>query len=477
MSNTIKSGSGSNLWTIDSNGAGKVALPTTANEVGLIGLAGINDLGSITGSKLIRNAKISLDGGLRSDAINLLGQDVYAYTLSFTANYFTSANTLAESQSSGFLNLNSSGLTTASSGVTKSTRSYFSVPSEGALITKHFVQLSAVGASNTEINIGRFQPNTATPANAPVDGTYCRINATGVFLVVNNNGSETTSTPVIQFTPIVNTTFKITIYEYNKYAELYINDVLYCTSGGNTGSANNTAYKSLPVSQQIRITAGGASVATILKVASWSIYSLGSSTYRSPALTSAINGGVGNTQQSAAQGAIATFLNNSNPTAAVPSNTTSTVLTALGGLAWETDTLAVNTDGIICSYQNLAPTATVPGKTLLINGITVSSFVQTALTGGGYNAQFAIAYGHTAISLATAESSAAKSPRKFPLGSYSVAAGAAALTQFPNITFSLVNPIVVQPGEFIQLIKRKIGTAPSAGVIAYTIGFDHVFLD
>jgi hypothetical protein len=168
-------------------------------------------------------------------------------------------------------------------------------------------------------------------------------------------------------------------------------------------------------------------------------------------------------------GSLASYANSANPTAAVPTNTTSTVLTALGGQGWETDTLAVTTDGIIMSYQNPAATVNVQGRRLRLSGIKIDSFVQTALTGGGYNAQLSLCFGHTAVSLATAEAAAAKAPRRIALGSYSVASGAVALTQFPTIEVDLRGAeIYINPGEFIAVAKKKIGTAPSAGVISWT---------
>ena len=37
-------------------------------------------------------------------------------------------------------------------------------------------------------------------------------------------------------------------------------------------------------------------------------------------------------------------------------------------------------------------------------------------------------------------------------------------------------PIAVQPGEFFQLVKKKVGTAPSAGVVVHLITVDAVFM-
>jgi hypothetical protein len=96
--------------------------------------------------------------------------------------------------------------------------------------------------------------------------------------------------------------------------------------------------------------------------------------------------------------------------------------------------------------------------------------VQTALTGGGYVAQWSLAFGHTAVSLATAEAANAKAPRRIALGVQSVASGAVALTVLSEVLVNLNEaPVYVNPGEFVQLVKKKVGTAPSAGVIAHTV--------
>lgn len=91
-------------------------------------------------------------------------------------------------------------------------------------------------------------------------------------------------------------------------------------------------------------------------------------------------------------GSLANYANSANPTAAVPTNTTAALGTGLGGQYWETDTLAVNTDGIIMSYQVPAASANYSGKCLSIRGVKIDTFVQTALTGGGYNEIWAIAF-------------------------------------------------------------------------------------
>jgi hypothetical protein len=86
-----------------------------------------------------------------------------------------------------------------------------------------------------------------------------------------------------------------------------------------------------------------------------------------------------------------------------------------------------------------------------------------------------LAFGHTAVSLATTESSVAKAPRRIALGSNSVASGATAGTQLATIKMDFTAPICVQPGEFIQTVKKKVGTAPTSTSavlhVVYFIGF------
>ena len=180
-------------------------------------------------------------------------------------------------------------------------------------------------------------------------------------------------------------------------------------------------------------------------------------------------------QEGNTMGSLARVTNSANPAAAVPTNTTAAVGTGLGGEFWETDTLAVNTDGIIASFQNPLNTVAIPGKNLVINGIYIDSYVQVVEVLGGYNAVWTAAFGHTAVSLATAEGATTKAPRRVIIGTNSVPAAVAALTQLARVFIQFKNPIVVYPGEFFAIVKKKVGTVPSSGVIAHNIFVDHYF--
>jgi hypothetical protein len=174
-------------------------------------------------------------------------------------------------------------------------------------------------------------------------------------------------------------------------------------------------------------------------------------------------------------GSLANYANSANPTAAVPTNTTAALGTGLGGQFWETASLAVNTDGIICSFQVPASTVNVQGRRLVIRGIGLSSHIQTVIAGGPFISQYSLAYGHTAVSLATAESATAKAPRRIALANLTqvVTASQAVSTIVSQPGGAFVDfgdaPIYVNPGEFIALVAKHIGTVGTAGTIAHVI--------
>jgi hypothetical protein len=177
-------------------------------------------------------------------------------------------------------------------------------------------------------------------------------------------------------------------------------------------------------------------------------------------------------------GSLATYVNNTNPTAAIPSNTalTANLLGGLGGQAWETFTsgLAANTDGILMSYQVPAGTIAVQGKRLRIIGVKMSAFIQTVLTGGGFNSTFTLAFGGTAVNLTTAEGAAAKARRIVMLPEFTQAVTSnqavnTMVSQPGGCVSTFDAPIFVDPGQYVQLVVKHIGTVATAGVIAYNI--------
>jgi len=178
----------------------------------------------------------------------------------------------------------------------------------------------------------------------------------------------------------------------------------------------------------------------------------------------------------ATQGKTSWWTNNTAPTPAAATNTAAiSGATTLGGLVSVQPTLTANNDGILFTYTNPAASLAVPGTNAVITGVKVQGAVASTLTGGPVIYAYALAYGHTADSLATTETGSfgtgtTHAPRVEFVGMESYAANAAAGTLGQGCTLDLsAAPIVVRPGERIALIARNIGTVTSGGHI--TVGF------
>lgn len=465
---------------VDSNFNLQVRNPTNPSQVGGVGLIGLLDDGTSRvdspNTPYAKRVKVSEGGRLA------VGQDTPFFSANFNATALNSANwkTPVTTQTVTIVNnsvvLNGSSITTLNTNSAVQTYRY--VP----LVSTFDLRLEAnlmyqVSQVNDTIEFGLL--SAALPgAAAPTDGVFFRKNSSNELRgVINFNGVETQTATIPQ--KAVNTfhNYKIVINE--RSVEFWIDDALMAEIDlvtAITGQGNPFFSGTLPAFTARYIIGTATGAANQVRITDVNVWTLDGNLGKN---WGHINAGQGRSayqgQDGGTMGSSANYANSANPTAAVPTNTTAALGSGLGGQFWETDTLAATTDGIISSFQNPAGSTTVPGRTLYITGVKIDSYVQTALTGGGYNAQWSLAFGHTAVSLATAESLTAgtKAPRRVALGSNTVAAGATTLTQLSTITARFDGgPIVLNPGEFIQTVKKKVGTAPSAGVIAHTVTFD-----
>jgi hypothetical protein len=177
-------------------------------------------------------------------------------------------------------------------------------------------------------------------------------------------------------------------------------------------------------------------------------------------------------------GSTALYTNSLAPTAgAAMTNTTAALGSGLGGQFSALPTLAANTDGIICSFQVPLGPATLPGKTLYIRNINIDAIVTTVLAGNATPVIYAysLAYGHTAVSLATTETTTSKAPRRKILGLNQFPAAAALGIQATSLGSNIDVPVAVYPGEFVQVVAKNIGAVTTTGVITFFIDIDGYF--
>ena len=331
--------------------------------------------------------------------------------------------------------------------------------------------LSAALTTNFIIDVGLFRRGAAT-AYAPTDGAYFRINASGVFGVINYNGVETT-TSVFSFTHTINKKYQFIITVSEREVHFWIDGVLYGSIETPTGQGTPFLSATLPFS--VRHAHTGTTGAVINFVLN--DYGVSMSGVNIPKTLGELSNSVLGSYQGLSggtMGSLATLPNSSNPTAAAPSNTalTANLPAGLGGQGSATAAVGGSTDGIWGSYQVPAGAVSIQGKRLKVTGVRVSCInIGAAVVTTNTTVQFSLAFGHTNVSLATTDAVAAKAPRKVGLGfaTWIVGATIGSSPSQGDIVVSFADaPIYVNPGEFIALVgKFVIGTATVSQVISY----------
>lgn len=479
MAIEIKSGASADKAAVNANNELAVALTQTDSDAGFAALVSESHPTENGVTREVYALETNDDYALRITGEEPMFWHVFAGTAVNTGLFRQGSATATITQTGGFLTLNA-GLSTAS-GAAAVLTSYglFEVVPTANLYwsaTILFGQASHPNNCVMEWGLACYNAGAGTGTTVPTDGAYFRVSAAGAFeAVVRSNGADVATAAITSgFTSLVGggTSREFIVSISDSTARFWIGDACVAMLNHTTNAPTASGWTlSRTLGSHLRLhNTGVTASAQSLKCSELAIKR---DHVGSPRLLphAAAGSGCHSSQGQTGEtlGTTANYANSANPTAAVPTNTTAALGSGLGGQFWETDTLAVTTDGVISSYQVPAATSAIPGKSLYITRITIDSYVQTALTGGGYVAQWSLAYGHTAVSLATAEAAAAKAPRRVPLGVQSVASGATASTVLSRVEQTFDPPLCVHPGEFVATVKKKVGTAPSAGVVAHVV--------
>lgn len=474
------SGSGDALGS-DGNANAKVNLPKTLAQAGFAGLAVIEDNGAAAGR--IKRIGGNEQGGLRAAQAEILWDDTFNATAQNTSKYDFMATTQTGSQAGGFLILNTAAVTTINTNSGLKTFRAFPLYGRSDTRISMGVMLTQVPQANNLIEFGLFAAVLSTRV-APTDGVFFRYNASAELRgVVNFNGVETQTAAIAA--PSASAVHDYCIVIAQTVVLFFIDGVLVGTVALSTDApAQGQAVYATAVPFTVRTYHGGSApaLATQVKVATVTISLLGPNTNRQWSETKALMGSSAyQAENGGVMGQTGNNGNNANPTAQVPTNTTAALGSGFGGLFQETLTLAAGTDGIIQSYQNPVGGPNQTPRNLVIRGVTISGVVSVALTTNPLVGSLALCFGHTNVSLATAEAASftaggiTKAPRRVTIGTTSVASSTAApgtpVVGVPA-TLRFESPIVVQPGEFVAIAHKKIGTAPATGAILWSIAFD-----
>lgn len=450
----------------------QVITPTDPNLAGVVVLGGLFDDGVGTGNREVIPFGVSEEGRLDVGLDSVIFNDSFNYAAQNTANYRYPITTMTVTHAGGYVILNGGSITSINTNC--AIQSYRSFPVYGGFgIEARVAALHTVAPlANAVTEWGLFTA-TLPGAAIPTDGAYFRFNAAAQFVcVINYNGTEAASAALTIPSANENHSYEILLTEeatvfkvdgtvvYDVDTPIGLSQPF--ASGAVPFTARHYIAGSAPASaMQFKIGAVDINMSDMNTTKPWAhvMSSLGLCAYQGQ------NGGT--------MGSTALYTNSLAVGAgAAATNTTAALGSGFGGQFAVQPTLAANTDGIISSYQNPAGSPTQTPRTIMICGVKIDGLVTTIFTGGPVYYFFSLAFGHTAVSLATAEAATTKASRRIPLGiqTYVVTAPVGTLGQTINVHFD--TPIPVYPGEFVQVVAKNVGTVTSAGVIGLLISFD-----
>ena len=449
----------------------------TPASVGGVRMFSENDAGALTGSPYLKSPETSSDYRLRVGMDTIILDDTFnGLTQNTTKWSYTFATMTASLPGAGTLNFGTVQGTAATHGAF--VRSFQYMPLYGAsglAIEFHLGQYTSALVANEVFLCGLG--NVSVAGTEPTDGVWLQFTSAGTILVQKYNGTSTASGVLEANAALgLGSLYHYAIVLGNSEVEVWKDDELLADVPIPAGVGQPFQQGSLPCFMQ-KFCTGTVSNTNTIRVSDVTISQLDILTNKDWGVARSLAGKSGFVGQNGhTQGKTTLWTNNTAPTAVALTNTTA-AFTGLGGIAAVLPTLAAASDGIVFSYQNPTPTINLAGRNLVIRGIKVQGAVSVVLAGGPVIYAYAVAFGHTAISLATAETASfanntTHAPRIVPLGIESYAATAAAGSLGSGVTLQLANPIVVRPGEFVAIVARNIGTVTTTGAITITAVYD-----
>lgn len=434
------------------------------------------DPGAITGARLVASGEVDPDYRQRTALDALLDSETINYAAQNTGKHNFANTTLAATWSAAGFTTNSGLVTTTTTGLRLRTYAYFPLYGAASFFVEQICSFSAAACpTNTLVDFGAFIDSAANPYT-PSDGVTFSITSAGFFGSIYSNGTQT-QTGVMAFVPVANTKYKFTISITEDVVRFWINDVLYGSLNRPAGQGQPFMSVSVPYAIRHAI-AGGAAGAVYQVVLNDYTVSMGGPISASP-LDAIGNRMLGSHQglSGGTMGSLAAYANNSTPAGAAATNTTSAISTGLGGQGQMNAPVAGATDLIVNSYQVPAGTVAIQGRRLVVRGVRLcmsNGVVAVATTPTVF--LVTLNWGHTAVSLATAEAATTKAPRREALGFQSWAIGAAvgAPPAEGPIVMTFQSPIYVNPGEFIAVaVKALAGTATGTETFFVTVTYDY----
>lgn len=459
-----------------SNGS-VVSVESTLARAGFAGGLGIVDQGAVVTGGIRREIDVSSDFRQRVGLDTILWQDVFQYTTINAGAYSVITSTMTITQANGLLNLNAGAATATGNHVVLRTYRTFPLISAGPT----YLYFSAIGinqtATNAQCDVGL---GYATTTVTPTDGVFFRWALDGTLRgILNNNGVETQTAALTKISDNERGEYLIVLNDEN--VEFWIDGVLRATLTAVTTYTGHGVVQSSALPFVARLfNSGTASAAKRIGISECNV-SLGDlNTTRLWAAQ--MSGMEQNSLQSpagAASSQLANYANSAAPVSATLSNTAAGY-TTLGGQFQFAAVAGAETDYALFAYQVPAGSVTQPGKNLVVRGVWIDTInTGAAVATTATTLQWAIAFGSTAVSLATADSLTAgtRAPRRLTLGTQWFPVGAVVgADSGKRIDVNLDAPVVVAAGTFLHVIlKMPVGTATASQVIRGVVGVNGYF--
>ena len=478
----VEGNTSGNVAEVNASNQLKVTMETNAantTNVGCVRVFAENDPGTITGAAYNKSGEVSMDFRQRVGVDTVVFTDTFNATTQNTSNWKHAFSVMTMTQSSGFLNVNAAGTSTTSGQYCYlQTCRYFQLIGTAPLAMEFTAQASAAPIANEVIQFGLGVP---TGAADPVDGVWFEYTSAGLLGVIRfNSGAQQKTSALMDTTAFgINTTHKLVALVGEREVEWWIDDVLYNEQSIPAAQGQPYLATALPVFiQKYNNALVGSSPNVIFKVSDITVSLMDIATNQTWAnqmssMGLGLQGSNGGTMGTAS---LVQWANTTLPTAAAAANTTAALGTFLAGIFQMTAPTSSATDLIVSSYQNPVGGVNQTPRTIKLRGIKVS-FVNLGATVTTTPATFAVSigWGGTVVSAAATESASfatatQKQRRIQPLGVVSVPIGAVAGTPSNECVFDFESPIIINPGEFCQILAKCLaGTATASQVCAWVV--------
>lgn len=454
----------------------KTALPLTPAYMGGVRAFSENDPGTVTGTPSLKSPETSLDFRQRVGMDTILFSETFNATAQNISNWTYTFTTMTATQSAGFLNINAAGTSTVSGNCSRlQTWRYFALLGTAPISVEFVAQFDRTPIANEVFHMGL---GVAVSAAEPVDGCYFEYTSAGLYGALRYNSGVATKVLLDAAPQTVNTNKKFVIVVGKRDVEFWVDDILCGVLHPPAAQGSPYLCAALPVFiQKYNNGVVGSSPNMIAKVADVvvTLMDIASSMSWANQMASCglgsqqLNGGTAGHPQ-------IQWANAALPTAAAATNTTAALGAFLGGLFQMNAPAAGTTDLIVSSYLNPLGSVNQTPRTIKLRGIKIDCInLGAAVATTPTTFAVAVAWGGNTLSLASTESASfatatTKGRRIQPLGVISFPLAAAIGDVSDTLQFDFEAPLVINPGEYIQVVAKPIvGTATASEVFQWII--------